>query len=248
MMYLTETNIAEIVKKQYLYKLRAHYGIFTSLLLTQLAALAFSFMGSGTMGTGNNGFSINVTYYTGNVIIAFTMLWAFICGVSMNSRQVKDGDFSFVTNRLSSNLSSIAFMLTATIIGGICAMLGSSLIKTITYFGSNNIINHSFSVPFNQLLTGIIATILYVSLLGMLGYFIAGITQISRIFVFLLPVGFVGFIFLEGRTGGQGLLFYVVKFYATETSLLMLALKVVAVISCLCYLTIFISNRQEVRR
>ncbi|RXI98685.1 hypothetical protein DS745_20450 [Anaerobacillus alkaliphilus] len=248
-MYLTEANINELIKKQYLYKLRAHYGIFTSLLLTQIAAIAFSFMGSGSMGTGSNGFSINVTFYTGNVIIAFTMLWAFISGVSMNSRLVREGDFSFVTNRLTSNLSNIAFMLTATTIGGICAMLGSSLIKTIMYFlGANNLVSHSFAVPLNQLLTGVITTVLYVSLFGILGYVVAGITQLSRIFVILLPVGFVGLIFLEARTGGGGLLVSVTKFFATETSLLILALKVVFVISGLCFLTVLISNKQEVRR
>lgn len=109
MMSLTSVNAAEIIKKQYFYKLRAHYGIFTSLFITQLVALAFSFMASGSMGSGGEGVSINVSFYTGNVIIAFTMLWAFISGVSMNSKLVRNGDFSFVTNRLTSHVSSLAF-------------------------------------------------------------------------------------------------------------------------------------------
>ncbi|MCT8137218.1 hypothetical protein H1D32_05360 [Anaerobacillus sp. CMMVII] len=249
MMFLTETNVTEITKKQYFYKLRAHYGIFTSLLLTQLIALLFSFMGSGSMGSGADGVMVIVTYYTGNVIIAFTMLWAFISGVSMNSKLVRDGDFSFVTNRLTSNLSSIAFLVTATVTGGITAMLGGSLLKTIIYFvKGDGILGHTYSVPLAQLLTGIIAALLYVTLFGALGYFASTLVQLSKFNLVLLPLLFVGSLFLEARMDGQGPVRELINFFATETSIFILALKVVAASGALFYTSILMSNKLEVRR
>lgn len=249
MMSLTNANAAEIIKKQYFYKLRAHYGIFTSLFITQLVALTFSFMASGSMGSGGEGVSINVSYYTGNLIIAFTMLWAFISGVSMNSKLVSDGDFSFVTNRLTSHASSLAFLLTTTVVGGIMAMLGSSLLKTIIYFlKGDSILNHTYSIPVIELLIGVIATILYVTLFGIFGYAVASLTQLNKIFIFLLPLIFIGLLFVEGRTNGQGPLSVVFRFFAMESSLFLFAIKVIVVIGILCLTVITMSNKLEVRR
>jgi hypothetical protein len=248
-MFLTNVDVAEITKKQYFYKLRAHYGIFSSLLLTQLVALAFSFLGNGQMGAGNENINVYVTYYTGNIIIAFTMVWAFISGFSLNSKLVRDGDFSFVTNRLTSNLSNLAFLLTATVIGGITAMLGSSLLKTINYFiRGESILAQSYAVPLSQLFLGVIAAVLYVTLLGAVGYTVAILTQLNKLFVVLLPILFVGLLFVEGRTKGEGLLATVFKFFLSETSLFVFAVKVLAIVVGLSYAAFIMSNKLEVRR
>lgn len=249
MMYLTEVNLVEQTKKQYIYKLRAHYGIFTSLLITQLIALGFSFFASGSSGTGTNGMMIYVDYYTGNTIIAFTMLWGFISGVSMNSKLVRDGDFSFVTNRLTSHLSSMAFLLTATVVGGIMAMLGSSLLKGIIFvFRNDKLISNTYELTPSELLLGLAVSVLYVTLFAAIGYFIAGLVQLNRLFIFLIPAFIIGGIFIEARTNGQGPLAEVIKFFGAETSFFMFVVKVLAVVATLLYLTIVLSNKTEVRR
>ncbi|MFN7250491.1 MAG: hypothetical protein ACK4M9_06805 [Anaerobacillus sp.] len=249
MMFLTNADLAEVTKKQYFYKIRAHYGIFSSLLLTQLVALAFSFMGTGQMGAGNEQVTVYVTYYTGNIIIAFTMVWAFISGFSLNSKLVRDGDFSFVTNRLTSNLSNLAFLLTATVIGGVTAMLASSLLKTINYFiRGESIVAQSYAVPLSQMFLGVIAAVLYVTLLGAVGYTVAILTQLNKLFVVLLPILFVGLLFVEGRTNGEGLLAAVFKFFLSETSLFVFAVKVLTVVGVLSYAAIIMSDKVEVRK
>jgi hypothetical protein len=250
MMFLQEVNTIAVTKQQYQFKLRAHYGLFTSLLMTQLFALLWSFMGTGQMGTGTEEVSLNISYYTGNIIIVFTMMWAFISGITINSKLSRDGDFAFVTNRLTSNLSNIAFLLTGCVIGGITAMLAGSLLKVIIYFffGINGIIGSTLQIPVSELVLGVVVTIFYVSLLGALGYLVGAIVQFSKMFVVLLPALFIGALFMEGRMQGEGLLGNLVTYFIQETSSVLLFFKVLVALIILFFTAIIISDRIEVRQ
>jgi hypothetical protein len=249
-MFLQEADVLSVTKRQYFFKLQANFGVFTSLILTQVFALAFSFMGSGSMGTGTELVSLTVNYYTGNVIIIFTMIWAFINGVTISSNNAKNGDFAFVTNRLTSNLSNIAFLLTVTILGGFTAMLASSLLKVILYyfFNTEGLIGNTNIVPPVLQLIGVFTSILYVSLSGALGYLVGVLVQKSKVYSFILPIFFVGMLFMEARMQGEGPFWQLLMYFGTETSLFLLLIKVF-VFMCILFLTaVFISNRIEVRK
>ncbi len=249
-MFLQEANVISVAKKQYFFKLKAHYGIFTSLLMTQLFALLFSaFLGTGQSGTSIFNVSLNINYYTGNLIIIFTMVWAFTSGITLNSKTSKDGDFAFVTNRLTSNLSNIAFLMTATAIAGFTAMLAGSLLKVIVYyyFSVENLAG-SASISLSELVLGIIVSILYVSLFGALGYLVGVLIQMSKIFVFLLPLVFIGLLFIEGRMQGEGALGQLVKFFALETSPVLFLVKAFVAITLVYIGSIFLTDKMEVRK
>lgn len=248
-MFLQEADLVKVTKQQYQFKLEAYYGVFTSLLLTQLFALLWSFMGTGQMGTGTQEVSLNITYYTGNIIIMFTMMWAFISGITINSKNAKDGDFAFVSNRLSSNLSNIAFLLTATVLGGFTAMLAGSLLKVIIFYyrGLDHIVGNPL-VPPHELALGIIVSVLFVTLIGTLGYFVGALVQFHKIFTGLLPAFFVGLLFLEGRMQGEGPLGNIFQSFINETSLIVLAVKVLIVVVILFGAAVAISDQVEVRK
>lgn len=250
MMSSTITNVLEVTKKQYFFKLNAFVGSFSALLLVHFIALLFSFMGSGSMGTGSDELSLNVTYYTGNGILMFTLIWAFVTGVTCTTKQSKDGDFTFVTNRLTSHLSNIAFLLTASVIAGLTAMLSSIVIKVIIYFyvGLENVVNHSIVVPPLELLIGIIAMVLYVFLLSGLGYLVGSIVQLNKVFVAVIPGIFVGLLFLEARLNGEGPLSDIFSFFAAENSLIIFTLKTLMTVALLLFTAMVISNEVEVRR
>ncbi|WNF36164.1 hypothetical protein RJD24_17190 [Bacillaceae bacterium IKA-2] len=250
MMYLTETNLFETTKKQFIFKLNAYIGAFTSLMFTQFFGILFSLAGSGSSGGGSNSISFNITYYTGNTIIALTLIWMFITGVTVTTKQNRDGDFAFVSNRLSSNLANIAFLVTAALVGAVTAMLSGTLLKVIIYFfkSTEKIVSQTYIVPPLELVIGLTATFLYALLISGLGYLAGTLVQINKLFVVILPATVIGFLFLEGRLNGGGILFAVGKIFVMESSLFLLTLKVFVTAAVLFYSGTLISNRLEVRR
>lgn len=249
-MYLTETNTWEVVKKQFIYKLNAYAGAFTSLIFAQLLAFVFSYAGDSTYGTGSGNISITVKSFSGNVIILFTFIWAFVTGISITSKQNRDGDFIFVTNRLTSNLSNIAFLLTANIFAGVTAMLASSLLKMVTYLltDAEFIINFSHTLGPLELIIGILATTLYACLFSSVGYIIGTLVQLNKLFIVIIPSLFFGFLFLEAKLQGSGLLGTLFRFFSKETSLLLFIVKGCLTLFLLFSLANILSNRMEVRR
>lgn len=55
-------------------------------------------------------------------------------GILITTKAVRYDDFTFVSNRLSSNLANILFLLTASAIGGAAAVTAGFLLKIIAFF------------------------------------------------------------------------------------------------------------------
>lgn len=246
MMSLTEANLLDVVRKQFNYKRRAYLSFFTTLMIAQLVALLFSFGASGMMGAHTGTVFLEVRYVSGSIIIVFTILWAFITSISITTKQYKESDFAFVSNRLSSNLSNILFLFLATSIGALSAMLLSLVQKVIIYYwhGPASIIGQ-FITP-TELWIGMLATFLYILLFSAIGYFAGTLAQLSKLFVVLIPATFFGMIYLGVTNDGQSN--RVITFFGEESSLAMLALKIILISGTLYLISIVISNRLEVKK
>ena len=127
MMSLKTINLAETVKKQFVFKLKANIDVFSSLVWIQLLAILFSLNGVASMGMGGTNLSVDVKYYSADLVIIFTMLWSFVTAITITTKPYRNHDFTFVSNRLSSSLSNILFLLTASFIGSITATLSWKL-------------------------------------------------------------------------------------------------------------------------
>lgn len=250
MMYSTEVNIWSVTRKQYIYKLHALFGAFGTLTAVQILAFIFSFGGTGSLGVSYSGISVTVQYYSSDGIFLFTLIWAFITGITINYRSYRDAEFFFVTNRLVSNLSNIAFLLTASLAAGVTTVLLGSTLKLSLYLTTANghiIDTANIALPPGELLIGILVAALSAALLSCFGYVVGMLVQLSKLFIIVLPVLFFGFSNLENMTG-YGFLSSAFKFYGGETSLLLFSLKVILTLVLLYALTILMSNRMEVRR
>lgn len=109
MMSLTEAKLPDIVRKQFLYKVKAYLSVFSSLLVVQAIGLLLSTNGSRMMGTSYNGFSIDINYYTGDISIVITLIWSFITAIIITTKAYRNDDFVFVANRVSRHLSNMFF-------------------------------------------------------------------------------------------------------------------------------------------
>ncbi len=247
-MSLIEPNLSNVVKKQYAFKLQAFFGTFASLASIQILSILFSIGGVGSSGYGTAGLTVIVTYYSADFIIAGSMFWAFITGILITTRAARYDDFMFVSNRLTSNLANLLFLMTGSVIAGVSTILAGFLQKNISYFFGDSVygeVSTLFQQP-KEVLVAVIATTLYVFLFSMLGYLVGMIIQKNRAFIFLLPGLFTGLIVLGGISNEEAVK-AVFNFIFHEPSLLLFFIKVLIVAAVFFTGATALSNRMEVR-
>lgn len=246
MMSLTRPSLGSVVKKQYVYKLKAYLGSFVSLLVVQVLAILFSRNGVGSSSTGTNDFSIIVHTYSADLVLAFTFVWAFITGLLLTTKAHRYPDFSFVTNRLSSNLANIYYLVTASLIAGASAMLSGYVVKmSIHYFSDQLVVGSHLFLPLPEFMLGVVAASLYVLLFCAAGYFVGSLVQLHPVLPLLVTVSFVGFLFLGARS--RSLLEHIFQFFLFEPSLIIFTGKVIISALLLFVGAMLLSNRMEVR-
>ncbi|GIN96661.1 hypothetical protein J6TS1_25310 [Siminovitchia terrae] len=249
-MSLTEMSLSDVVKRQYEFKMRAFLGVFISMVGVHLISLLFSLGGVSSSGTSSStGISIDVSYYSADIIVIFTMVWIFITGILITTKSVRYDDFTFVANRLSSNLANVLFLLTASAIGGAAAVLVGFLLKVIVFFLADiqySTGNSLMGAP-AEFFIAVTAAILYMILFASLGYLTGMIVQVNKIFVFLLPALFAGFAVYLGISNVK-LAKAIFDFIFAESSLLLFAVKALVLSALFFAGSMFLSNRMEVRK
>ncbi|PAQ13915.1 hypothetical protein CD798_13000 [Bacillaceae bacterium SAOS 7] len=246
-MSLTNVTLGNVVKKQYLFKLKSYMGALTALISVQLVAMLFSFNGSGMSGRGQENVTVNVTHYSADIIVMFTIVWAFIIASILPTKAYRNDDFTFVANRVSSHLSNILILLTMSVLGGVTAISGSFLLRVLIYFFTDiQLINTNYLLyaP-HHLLMGIIAASLYMFLFSALGYFAGTLVQLSRVFIFLLPMLYLSPLLIGVTIGRDMTAIY--QFFLAESSITLFAIKVFITVALLFTCSVTLSNRMEVR-
>ncbi|MBY7142133.1 hypothetical protein KFZ56_03310 [Virgibacillus sp. NKC19-3] len=247
-MSLSKISFGNLVMKQFRYKLKSYIGSINSLVVLQLIAILFSLNGAASSGGGATRVNVQTTYYTADIVIIFTMIWAFMSAVLITTKAYREENFLFVASRLSSHLSNSLFLLATSFLAGIMALLSGFLLKVIIYFTiESEILHMSMSQSFIEVGMGIIATILYIFLASCFGYLLGTIIQLHKTLVILLPGVLLGIIFLTS-VNGLHLLPLVGKFYFFESSFLLVLCKVLVSSGVFLLGAGVISNRLEVRQ
>jgi hypothetical protein len=246
-MSLTNTRLSDVVKRQFGFKLKANIDGFNSLVGIQTVALLFSLGGVGMYGMSSDFFAINVKSLSAGLVIIFTMIWGFASAITITTRPYRHHDFTFVTNRLSSSLSNILFLFTASFLGGLTATLSGYLIRVAGYFlYGPSIYSPGFSV--GELLLGIIVTTLYVLCASSIGYLFGTLAQVSKFIIIALPSIFIGILFVDFTINRYPFIGEVYAFYFSETSFALFFVKIVLTSVLLFALSTGLLNRLEVRK
>ena len=191
--------------------------------------------------------SIEVQYFTSDIVVVFTFIWSFVTAITITTKPYRHHDFTFVTNRLSSSLSNILFLLTASFIGSITATLAGNLVKLLVSILFKQELFHFYTGSLEFVL-GIGVTIIYVFFLSSMGYLIGTLVQVSKGFIILIPVLFLGTIFLAASMHTEPLLIQIFQFYVFESSPLFFILKTLLTTVLFFVAAISLLNRMEVRR
>lgn len=249
-MSLVKTDLNTIIKKQYFHKVRTNKDSISSLIIMQLLALFFSMNGVQNSSGGNSILDINVGYYSADISIVFSMIWAFITAINVTTKEYRNAEFAFVTNRLSSNISNILFLLTASIFSGITAIFSVNLLQIVLYYWSDVTFINGYSLldaP-NEFIIGIGATIFYMVLVSAVGYLMGMLAQIHKLLVVIIPVTLFGISFAGAASGKVTLLQILFEFIVMESSFLLFVMKVIIISSLSFYLAFLLNNRMEGRK
>jgi hypothetical protein len=248
-MSLNKVTLGEVVKKQYLYKLKAYSGVYTSLMVIQAIAILFAFSAMNSFGTSSEAFSLDIKYYSVDVVVGLTMLWAFISSITITMKAYRNCDFNLVTNRLSSDLSNFTFMGTIGLLGAITSLLSSFLLKIILYFLPSTEVMYFSTLQTSPsvILKGFLATFLYMLLFAALGYLVGTLVQLHPMVKIVLPVLFFGLLLFGGILGRVDIVASFLGFFFTEASFFLFFIKVVITVAILLYMSAIIYGRSEVR-
>ena len=243
MMSFVQMTKSEVVKKQYFYKLKAYKGSYSSLMIIQTLGLAFSALATSSMsGSFSGNLSYDFVFYSTNMVFAFTLLWAFITGVTITSKNYRYDDFSFVSNRKTSNLSNTLFLLSISVLAGITSVLMGVTFRLLAPLVlSGEILATSYTIT--DLAVGMTATVFYCVFLSALGYLVGTMVQLNKVFQNVLPLILIGLLI-----GYPEVLGSIVQFYLMETSLSIFVIKA-SVPALICFLLAGVmSDRMEVRK
>lgn len=249
MMFLTKVSLWDVVEKQLRFKVKSYRGTFTSLMVLQIIGLLFSVGGEGGFSGGSDNFSYAMTDYSSNILFALMMMWSFISAIVITTKAYRFDDYTFVANRMSSHIANIFFICLSSIIGGITFLLASQSIKLVSLFIQDSEIILTQPPTILQLTSGTAATIFYLFLFAAIGYLVGTLVQKSRLFVIILPAGFIGLLFLNVFLAGESdVVVDVGQFFGRETSFLLFAVKVLVVSALAFAASLWMSNRMEVRQ
>ncbi|SDN27312.1 hypothetical protein SAMN04488137_3869 [Fictibacillus solisalsi] len=247
-MYLTEVSTWDMVKKLYRYKLNSYFGVFTSLVIIQILSILFSLNGTGSSGGSSDTFEYNMNIYSGTLILAFMMGWAFLVATLITTKAYRYDDSSFVSNRTASHFSNILFLFSASIIAGITVYFSYHLfLSVVSLFMKVRVVQADTLTPI-QLAQGITASVLYIFLFTSLGYLTGMLVQVQKFFVFVLPALFIGALIIDGNLSDEPrLLISLGSFYGLETSFIVFVFKTLLTTGALYGVSILVSRRVEVR-
>ena len=243
-MYLRVTSLLEVSVKQYFFKLKAHAELVFGLITIQMAALLISLSGSFSMSSGNAYLTVGAKYYSADTSIVLTLFWVFFVAVTLTAPHNKKIDFTFVSNRVSSNLSNVGLLLTACVFGGLTATLLGVPLREILYFTTDRtqILASGFYIALGDLLLSAVAAIFYMVLIAASGYFLGVLMRINVIFVLIVAAIIFGLAWIKPES-----IQAVYDFFAAETSLMVFAAKIILAAVVLFGMSTLISDRMEVR-
>lgn len=247
-MSLTKVSLSNVVLMQYKYKLRAFTGVYMGLIMVQAIGILLSLGGNGGASFSNGMYTVDVTISSSSLVIFLTMTWAFLNAVLITTKAYREDDFTFVSNRLSYNLSNIAFLITVCVIGAVTALLTTGITRILTYVTTDIDFFLTFApeITVGDYARGAIVTFLYILLSATAGYLIGMMTQFNKGLIILLPVIIIGLSVVAQSSSNPGFV-NILEFYFNEHSFTLFSIKAIVTILIGFGISIVLSNRLEVR-
>ena len=192
---------------------------------------------------------VSIITLSNDTNMGLAMVWAFVLGIMLTTRTKQSESFSFVSTRLSNHFSNLLFMLFASLVAGISAVLSGSAIKFFGFLVHGEMVVHSSSIAENpnNLLLQLITAISYVLLLFLIGYLISSLIQANKLFIALFVVAWILLTSVNEYWDATEYALAIIQFFGAERSALLFILKISGTVLGLFTLSTLVTNRLEVR-
>lgn len=242
---MKQLELKEIVKKQFVFKLKTYHNLIGSLLLFQLIALFFSLFGQMSSMTMDL-VTVTNNIYSADVIISFTLLWIFVMSFYIKNRSAENMMYIFIVDKLSNHLADFLFMFVLSLLGSITSVLLGVGIRAfiILYYGVDMISFIDYFTMSDLLFTLLIA-FLYHLLVFSIGYVIAGLIQLHKSFIVLVPLFLFSLFVLSVNITNTEIFF---SFFVLESDIIVFFVKVLCTVIISWIFAFYIGRRLEVRK
>jgi hypothetical protein len=243
-MSLVKSNFMSVVKQQCIFKLHSFSKFFFIVITTQIIGMFFALTNAGgNISTSNEIYSLNLEKNSTMQVFIFTIACVIGATILLNLKEYKDMDFTFVSNRMSSNVSNIGFLITLSLFGATTSAISAVLVRTIKYLfaGGAKVIEVGFFLTPGEIMCSIGAQFLYVLLLSSVVYFCTVLTQKSNTFIVVILTVVV----LLPQTSLRG---SVIDFYIKEHSFIIFMIKTIITAVIFFSSSVLVSNNLEVRK
>jgi len=241
-MSLNDVSIMQNVKKQVWWKLSSYSSVFMTIIAVQIMASFLTLNGTSHMSSGNDELRVEVSSYSLDSILMFSMVTVFIISSMLASKHMMEENFSIVTTRLTASISTVVAQLIICVIAT-CTALSSFYIFTLVMRMRNS--EEQFLV---QMAVEVETLFLFFSLLVVLsaaGFLVGSFLQMNRWSIAIIGVAVI-----------IGLFIYLVPSYETISSqdeeaiarIWLTSLKCLGISTVIYAVTIYIRNQQEVSR
>ncbi|VDG98369.1 Uncharacterised protein [Lysinibacillus sphaericus] len=253
-MSLTHRTMGEIVKQQFLFKLRSNAAVITALFVMQAVVwgLIIGEVPNSFPGFSMSTFELRWYSITNDKVVMASLLWSLVVGVLMTTPGQRNASFTYVSSPVTENLANFCFFGLAAIIAGVTTVLSGSVLKLVVFMkdGSSIIETGGLIAAPLDFFSRIVVMIIYTLLIMVVVYTCMLFVQMNR----LMIVPIVLLVLLSTKSsvfdllGFEGNIDTLFDFFYKESSFWLFLVKTGVVMAIVSILSFFPSSRIEVKQ
>ncbi len=245
-MSLQEVRLYEVVKKQFVYKVKSYTGILQTLMVLQIIGLFLAASGnSGMMGGSSGSLNYTITFFSGTAITVMTIMWIITNSVLISTTAYKNDDFTFVSTRWSRHLANGVYIGFLAIMGTLTSYMGINVLKVIYQVLRIEAI-YDMNLTYMEHFAGLVTIFGYILLSGILAYFIGSVLQFNKVYTVIGIIAIVALIAVINSFNQVNLYYSLGKFILAEESILIFLIKIGSICLLAFSASWFLNKNQEV--
>lgn len=245
-MSLTHRTIGEVVKQQFLYKLKSNAGVFTVLFVLQIISMVLLNGAAMTSGMESGSFELEWNTISTDGVLGLTFFWSIVFGFLMTTPGQRNAAYIYVATPITENLANFCLFGFASLIAGITTVLSGGFVKLLVQLQGVSLITETggpFTEPY-EFLTRFLTMVIYSFLIMMFIYTVFIIIQMNRLLI--LPFILLWLAVSQSTTPSTWFE-EMINFFYKEHSILLFLCKTGMMAVLLAALSLVVSKRIEVK-
>lgn len=235
---------SKAIKNQLKLKLNVHADMLVHLIVLQIIGMIiFAFSGSGQMGRGSENFSLKFIIYSPAGIFMLSALWIFYVAITLTRKETRREILPYIRTPKINSITDIIILIYMSAFLTFTIMLSNYLLYAILILFTKKEFVEGMAI-FNEpkvFFINTVAVFIVSMVIAAIGYLIGTLIQISKLFVLVFIVLFIGYI------NSKLSMFIVNYLYEQNPNFLSFAIFNVVIITFCLFVANIIGSRMEVK-